>query len=83
VSEEEILHCVCALIGKLLDRPGFVAARTTKIAAIEGWDSMKQVMLVLAIEERFGIRLRNPDIARLKSVGDAVEIIGAKKAVLF
>jgi acyl carrier protein len=80
---EDILQGVCELIGKLLDRPGFVAAMPTRLASIEGWDSMKQVMLVLAIEERFGIRLRNPDIARLKSVGDAVEIISAKKAVLF
>ncbi len=70
-------------MGRLVDRPDIVITMATKVAFIEGWDSMKQVMFVVAIEERFGIRLRNQEIGQLRSVGDAVKIIGGKKAVLF
>jgi hypothetical protein len=39
---------------------------------------MKQVMFVLAIEKKFAVRLRNPDIAQLRGAGDAVRIIGVR-----
>jgi acyl carrier protein len=41
---------------------------------IVGWDSMKYVELILAVEERYQIRLQTRDVDRLKSVGDIVSI---------
>ncbi len=83
MTQDEIFCIVAEIIGRLVDRPKIVVAMTTKVAAIEGWDSMRQVMFVVAIEERFGVRLRNQEIGQLKSVGDAVKIIGDKQKVLF
>ena len=46
---------------------------------VHGWDSLRQVEIVIAAEERFGIRLTSREIARLACLGDLVALIQAKK----
>lgn len=45
---------------------------------VDGWDSHKQVEIVMATEERFGIRLTSREINRLNRVGDLVALIQEK-----
>lgn len=40
-------------------------------------DSLTMVEVVVACEERFGVRIPDEDIERLSTVGDAVEYIAA------
>ena len=49
--------------------------RETTAADIEGWDSLTHVTLILAVEKRFGIKLKSSQVASLKSVGDLADII--------
>ena len=37
---------------------------------VEGWDSFKQIEIILATEARFGIRLKTREIDNLSCVGD-------------
>ncbi len=41
-------------------------------------DSLSMVEVVVAAEERFGVRIPDEDLAKLKTVGDAVAYIGAQ-----
>ena len=45
---------------------------------VPGWDSVRMVTLILAVEQTFGIRLRSREIDQLKCVGDFVSLIGSK-----
>lgn len=45
---------------------------------VEGWDSIKHINLVVAVEDHFGIKIQTAEIDRLKNVGDLEEIIAAK-----
>ena len=45
---------------------------------IEGWDSFKHIEIVLAIEERFDIKLSAREVDRVKTVGDLARVILAK-----
>ena len=47
-------------------------------ADVEGWDSFKQIEIMVSVEERFGIKLNTREIDRLKTVGDLVAVIGSK-----
>jgi acyl carrier protein len=49
--------------------------RTTSAQDVAGWDSAKMVYLVLAVEDRFGIRMRSREIDALRCVGDWVRLI--------
>jgi acyl carrier protein len=45
-----------------------------------GLDSVKQLTLVIEIEDRFRIRLDDQDEASLATVGDLLDVIGRKVA---
>ena len=45
---------------------------------VEGWDSFKQIEIMVSVEERFGIKLNTREIDRLKTVGDLAKVIAEK-----
>ena len=45
---------------------------------VEGWDSLSHIQLIMAIEKKFKVRFSTSEIAKLKKVGDLVELIQAK-----
>ena len=53
-------------------RPGLSAAD------VPAWDSFKQIEIIMATEERFGIKLMTREIDGLRNVGDLVAVIAAK-----
>ncbi len=47
---------------------------------VDGWDSFKQIEIMVSVEERFGIKLNTREIDALKNVGDLADTIGRKAA---
>ena len=47
---------------------------------VAGWDSFKQIEIMVSVEERFGIKLNTREIDSLRNVGDLAEVITKKKA---
>lgn len=47
-------------------------------ADVEGWDSMGNVRLFLAIEQEFGLRFAASEIGAIKNVGELVAAIEKK-----
>lgn len=45
---------------------------------IEGWDSLMQITLVVAIEKEFSIRLNAAEVGKLENVGAMLKLIEAK-----
>jgi acyl carrier protein len=43
-------------------------------------DSLELVEVVMALEERFGIEIQDDEVAGLKTVGEAVDLVLAKQA---
>ena len=58
--------------------PGAAAGLAAKDVA--GWDSFKQIEIIMATEERFGIRFSTRDLDRLQTVGDLIAVVAAKTA---
>jgi acyl carrier protein len=48
---------------------------------VPGWDSLKHVELLAAVEEEYGLRFRAFDVLRLKNVGDLQTLIDSKLGV--
>jgi acyl carrier protein len=48
---------------------------STSARDIAGWDSAQMVLLVIAVEERFGIHMRSREIDALNCVGDWIDLI--------
>ena len=48
---------------------------TTTAEDIEDWDSLEHINLVVAIENRFGIKFNMSEVTSMKNVGEMVDII--------
>lgn len=57
---------------------GIVIGDETTAADVQGWDSLSNIQLILAVETAFRIRLSAAQVASLAKLGDLVSIIEAK-----
>ncbi|MBV9757363.1 MAG: acyl carrier protein [Alphaproteobacteria bacterium] len=47
---------------------------------VPGWDSLKQIAILLSIEQRWGIRLHVKDFEGIANVGGLVELVASRIA---
>ena len=47
---------------------------------VAGWDSLKMVIIIMAVEERFGIEMRTSEMEGLRCVGDFLSLIERQTA---
>ncbi len=45
---------------------------------VKGWDSFKQIEIIVATEERFGIKMTTRELDSLQNVGDLARVVAAK-----
>ncbi|MGC8475807.1 MAG: acyl carrier protein [Acetobacteraceae bacterium] len=45
---------------------------------VPGWDSFKQIEIIMATEERWGMRFSTRDLDGLRCVGDLIAVVAAK-----
>lgn len=45
---------------------------------VEGWDSFKQIEIIMAVEEKFGIKFQTRDLDAMRNVGDLARLIAVK-----
>lgn len=77
MTEPEIVATLTGLFREILDNPLLELKPTDRDHDIPGFDSAKKVHLVLAVEERFTIRLHSREIDMLRSVADWTRIVQA------
>jgi len=77
MTESEITAALTGLFRELLDNPELELKPADQDRDIAGFDSAKKVHLVLAVEERFAIRLHSREIDMLRSVADWIKLIQA------
>jgi acyl carrier protein len=72
MSKQEIRKAVCEVLGVAFEQgrpvdPGF--CRDEHAA----WDSLKHVEVIFALEDRFGVRFSEAEMAQMDSVGKITE----------
>ncbi len=48
---------------------------------VPGWDSFKQIEIILGVEEKYGIKFHTRDLDALQNVGDLARTVVAKTSV--
>jgi acyl carrier protein len=80
MSSDAILHDLREIMIDVFDIDELELTTATTAEDIEEWDSLSHVRLVVAVERKFGFKFKNSEIEGLKTVGDLVTLIEAKKA---
>jgi acyl carrier protein len=72
---ERVLAGLTKIFRDVFERDDLVLEPTDTAADIEGWDSLKQVEIIIAAQERFGIKLNSREVDALANVGDLAAVI--------
>ena len=80
MSETEIVKGVEEALGEVLSRPVVGLGLTTRQDDVEGWDSLAQIQLVLALGKRFGVKFTTREVMGFTDVGSIVACIERKRA---
>jgi acyl carrier protein len=56
-----------AVVGAVLELEPAAVGEATSADTVEGWDSLKQMNLVIALEEAFGVTIPDADVVALTS----------------
>lgn len=78
MKREEIYSKLTDVFRDVFDNAEIVLSDTTTADDIDGWDSLENVILVVAIEKMFEIRLTMPELNGLENVGQMVDVIEKK-----
>jgi acyl carrier protein len=71
----EVMERLNTVFADVFRRDDLVLEPTTTAADVPGWDSFRQVEIVIAVERHFQIRLRTREMIGLTNVGDLVDLI--------
>ena len=50
-----------------------------RLADLEGWDSLRQLNVMMAVEETFGVTMEPDDLPRMTSLADIAHIVDERR----
>lgn len=74
-----MLETIKAILVKHLKIDPNTITETTNLQEDLGADSLDLVEIIMEFETKFGIEIPDEDILKLKTIGDAIEYIEARK----
>jgi acyl carrier protein len=80
MSDDAIYSDLAEIFHEVFDNDALVLKSEMTAADVKGWDSFKQVEILIAVQERFGLKLRSREIDGLSCVGDLVDVIKRNQA---
>jgi acyl carrier protein len=78
MTDGELYEGLTEIFNDIFFRDDIALTPETTAKDIVGWDSMKQIEIILAAEERWSIKLTSKEIDGLRRVGDLSALIAAK-----
>ena len=77
-TEPEIYGAMTEIFQDVFMRDDLVLKADLSAKDVKGWDSFKQIEIVMATEERFGMKFTTRELDSLQNVGDLVRLVAAK-----
>lgn len=77
MQQIEALKLIQQIFRDILDDENLCLSEESSPETVEGWDSIVNVNIIIAVESEFGIKLGIDDIQRVKTVGDILSIINS------
>ena len=69
-----------AVFRKVFNDDDLQLSRETTARDVKGWDSLRHLRLILAVEQTFKVRLPSTKVSNLKNVGDLADLIERTRA---
>ncbi len=79
-TDAEIYAALNEIFADVFMRDDLTLAPALTAKDVPGWDSFKQIEIIMATEERYNIKFNTRELDSLLSVGDLVKVIATKTA---
>ena len=78
IERTEVMRRLTEVFQETFEDPGLELRDTMTAADVDEWDSLQHIVLVLAVEREFRIRLNPAEVGKLENVGRMVDLLQAK-----
>ena len=78
MDEAELYAQLTAIVRDVLDRDDVVLVPALTAKDVPGWDSFKQIEIILAVEEKYAVRFKSRELDALRTVGDLAQTLLTK-----
>ena len=78
MTEPEIYTRLTTIFRDVFLRDDLVLSPSLSAKDVEDWDSFKQIEIIIAVEEQFGVKFRTREMDGLNNVGDLVNLIASR-----
>ncbi|MDO6413678.1 acyl carrier protein [Sphingomonas sp. BIUV-7] len=78
MDDQAIMAELTDIFRDLFGDDSIVLAPETMADDVEGWDSIKHISLIVAVEDHWNIKMKTSEIDTLKNVGDLQRVVAAK-----
>lgn len=78
MERKEIFKKIDSIISTSVNHHNFTLTDDTNPADIEKWDSLANAMIITAVQQEFGIKLKFAELMVWKTIGQFVDIIQKK-----
>lgn len=75
MKREEVFEKLLEVFTDVFDDDNIILEETTTSKDIEDWDSLEHINLIVAVEQKFGIKFSMAETTGMKNVGEMVDII--------
>jgi acyl carrier protein len=79
MEQHEIWSKLTAVFRDAFDDDALALRPETTAEDVEGWDSLRHIQLLVAVEKAFGMRFNTGEVANLANVGQMVELIAKRR----
>jgi len=80
IDEAKVYEGLKEIFADVFMRDDIVLSSSLTAKQVEGWDSLKQLEIIMAAEGRFAMRFTSAEIDGFRSLGDLVAVV-AQRAV--
>jgi acyl carrier protein len=80
MQEAEIYADLTEIFREVFMRDDLALTPELTAKDVPGWDSFKQIEIILALEEKFGFKFRTRELDSLHNVGDLARVVLDKTA---
>ena len=77
-TQVEIYHDLTEIFADVFMRDDIELSPALTAKDVKGWDSFKQIEIIMASEEKWGIKFNTRELDALRNVGDLAKMIETK-----
>lgn len=78
MTSSEVYERLSTVLQDVFDDEDLIATSNLTAADVEGWDSLKQIRLILSVEKEFHISFAASEVGNLKNIGELARLVEAK-----